>query len=94
MLSKLTRALHRLKQPDTPPDSLWGNGRDIAYLGSLFTEKQTEILWKRFGILDEKLKSSNPEDHPGFQRSMSQYDSDNMPADFEIADFITSWDNT
>ena len=93
MLSKLSRALDQLKHTDTPPDSLWGNGRDIVYLGSHFTTEQTEILWKRFSVLDEKLKHSDQEDHPGFQRSMSQYDSDNMPADFEVTDFINSWNS-
>jgi hypothetical protein len=94
MLSKLSRALYRLKHTDTPPASLWGNGRDMVYLGTHFTPEQTEILWKRFGTLNQKLKNSDQEDHPGFQRSMSKYDSDNMPTDFEVADFIASWDNT
>ena len=93
MLSKLSRALYRLKHTDTPPASLWGNGRDMVYLGTHFTPEQTEILWKRFGTLNQKLKNSDQEDHPGFQRSMSKYDSDNMPTDFEVADFIASWDN-
>lgn len=93
MLSKLGWALYRLKYTDTPPDSLWGNGRDIVYLGTHFTPEQTETLWKRFGTLDEKLKRSDQEDHPGFQRAVSQYESDNMPADFGVADFIASWDN-
>ena len=39
MLSKLSRALYRLKHTDTPPDSLWGTGRDIVYLGSHFTDR-------------------------------------------------------
>ena len=94
MLSKLSRALYRLKHTDTPPASLWGNGRDMVYLGTHFTPEQTEILWKRFGTLNQKLKNSDQENHPGFQRSMSKYDSDNMPTDFEVADFIASWDNT
>ena len=93
MLSKLSRALHRLKHTDTPPDSLWGTGRDIVYLGSHFSVEQTEILWKRFDTLDQKLKHSDQADHPGFQRSLSPYDSDNMPTDFEVVDFINSWIN-
>ncbi len=93
MLSKLSRALYRLKHTDTSPNSLWGNGRDILYLGTRFTPEQTEGLWNRFGALDKKLKTSDTEDHPGFQRSISPYDSDNMPVDFEVADFIVSWDN-
>ena len=94
MLSKLAGKLYKLKHTDADPASLWGNGRDIVYLGSHFTEPQAEGLWRRFHTLDEKLKLPHKERRPGFQGRSSQYNPNDMPADFEVEDFIASWDNT
>ena len=92
MLSKLAGNLYKLKHTTANPASLWGNGRDITYLGNRFTAQQVAELWQRFHPLDEKLNLSEERHHPGFQRR-SEYNSNDMPADFEIEDFIASWEN-
>ncbi|MBI1924624.1 phytanoyl-CoA dioxygenase family protein [Candidatus Poribacteria bacterium] len=93
MLSKLAGKLYQLKHTTAHPASLWGNGRDITYLGSRFTQQQAAELWQRFQLLDEKLKLPEEKHHPGFQRA-SGYHPNDMPADVEVEDFIASWENS
>ena len=90
MLSKLSDKLYRLKHTNANPASLWGNGRDITYLGNHFTSEQAAELWRRFQPLDEKLKLPEETHQPGFQR-VSEYNPNDMPTDFSVEDFITSW---
>ncbi len=92
MLSKLAGNLYKLKHTTANPASLWGNGRDITYLGNRFTAQQVAELWQRFHPLDEKLKLSEGRHHPGFQRR-SEYNPNDMPTDFGVEDFIASWEN-
>ena len=80
-----------LKHTTENPASLWGNGRDITYLGNHFTPEQAAELWRRFQSLDEKLKLPEETRQPGFQR-MSAYDPNDMPMDYSVEDFIRSWD--
>ena len=94
MLSKLASKLYKLKHTSITPALLWGNGRDIVYLGSHFTASQADELWQRFHTLDEKLKFQDERRAPGFQGRQSEYNPNDMPADFEVEDFIASWDNT
>ena len=91
MLSKLANKLYELKRTTANPVTLWGNGRDITYLGNHFTPEQTAELWRRFQPLDEKLKLPEETHQPGFQR-MSAYNPNDMPTDFSVEDFITSWE--
>ena len=91
MLSKLADKLYRLKHTTANPASLWGNGRDITYLGNHFTSEQAAELWRRFQPLDEKLKLPEEIHQPGFQR-VSEYNPNDMPTDFSVEDFITSWE--
>ena len=91
MLSKLAGKLYNLKRTTANPATLWGNGRDIIYLGNHFTPEQTAELWQRFQALDEKLKLPEETYQPGFQRS-SDYNSNDMPTDFSVEDFMTSWE--
>ena len=92
MLSKLAGKLYNLKHTTANPASLWGNGRDIIYLGNHFTPEQASDLWQRFQLLDEKLKLPEETHQPGFQR-MSDYNPNDMPTDFSVEDFINSWAN-
>ena len=91
MLSKLADKLYKLKRTTANPASLWGNGRDIAYLGNQFTHEQTAKLWQRFQPLDAKLKLPEETHQPGFQRT-SEYNPNDMPTDFSVEDFISSWE--
>ena len=91
MLSKLAGKLYNLKHTTANPASLWGNGRDIIYLGNHFTPEHASELWRRFQPLDEKLKLPEETYQPGFQR-MSDYNPNDMPTDFGVEDFINSWE--
>ena len=91
MLSKLANKLYQLKHTTAAPASLWGNGRDLIYLGNHFTPEQTVKLWRRFQPLDEKLKLPEDTYQPGFQRT-SEYNPNDMPTDFSIEDFISNWE--
>jgi hypothetical protein len=91
MLSKLARRVYHLKHTNASPASLWGNGRDIVYLGSHFTPQQATDLWERFRTLDEKLKIPDEQRHPGFQGRESAYNPNDMPEAFEVEDFIAGW---
>lgn len=93
MLSKLAVKLYKFKHSKDNPSSLWGNGRDLMYLAGHFNDQQIEILWQRFNELDQKLKSSSTENYPGFQRT-SDYNAIDMPLNFEIDDFVASWENS
>ena len=90
MLSKLAGKLYSLKHTTANPATLWGNGRDIIYLGNRFTLGQVTELWRRFQPLDEKLKLPKETYQPGFQR-MSDYNPNDMPADFSVEDFIKTF---
>ena len=91
MLSKLAGKLYSLKHTSVTSASLWGNGRDITYLGNHFTPEQVTELWQRFQPLDEKLKLPKEAYQPGFQRT-SDYNPNDMPTDFSVKDFIKSWE--
>ena len=91
MLSKLANKLYQLKHTTATPASLWGNGRDLIYLGNHFTPEQTVKLWRQFQPLDEKLKLPEETYQPGFQRT-SEYNPNDMPTDFSVEDFISSWE--
>lgn len=91
MLSKLAGKLYTLKHTTANPASLWGNGRDIIYLGNHFTPEQATELWRRFQSLDENLKLPEETYQPGFQRR-SDYNPNDMPVDFSVEDFISSWE--
>lgn len=90
MLSKLAGKLYNLKHTTANPAALWGNSRDIIYLGNHFTPEQASELWRRFQPLDEKLKLPKETYQPGFQR-LSDYNPNDMPTDFSVEDFIHSW---
>ena len=91
MLSKLANKVYKLKWTDANPASLWGNGRDITYLGNHFTPEQAAEVRRQFQPLDEKLKLTEETRQPGFQRT-SGYNPNDMPIDFSVKDFITSWE--
>ena len=92
MLSKLAAKLYKHKYSNDNPSALWGNGRDLVYLAGHFNDQQTEILCQRFHELDQRLKPSSAEHYPGFQKT-SDYNAIDMPPNFEMDDFIDSWEN-
>ncbi len=101
LLTKLAYKVHRLNSPDValPPSAQAGA---IAWpLDSLevlkgvaerFTMSETDLLWRRFAVMDDRLKSDTDQYVPGFQTGPTKYIFNEMPANFEVEEFIASWD--
>lgn len=103
MLSKLAFMMRDFKQLDVenlPADerrkkmkaSWYGASVLFDNLDRRFSPSETDQLCERFEILDEKLKWPGERPAPGFQRGPSKYRCNEMPANFEVEDFIASWE--
>ena len=57
-----------------------------------FTKEEASLLWERFKPLDALLKTDEELYLPGFQSGPMHYYFNEMPADFDVADFIETWD--
>ncbi len=101
LLSKAARHIHLLKHPnlnDVPEDSRrramrptpttlhWG-----PQFADRFSRPESETLWGRFQALDAMLQKDDEPFHPGFQSGPMGYISNEMPANFDLDDFITGW---
>ena len=72
-----------------------GYGGDITRsreIGNRLSPEQIETLWNRFAPLDAKLQSDTEQFLPGFQSAPMRYYFYEMPSDFNLEDFIASWD--
>lgn len=67
----------------------WSQDEDLA---PRFSASELDILWQRFAILDKKLQSDTEQYTPGFQSGRMKYFFNELPKDFEVEDFIASWD--
>ena len=56
------------------------------------TPQEWASLWERFVALDKRLKSDTEQFVPGFQSGPMSYCFEEMPANFDVEDFIASWD--
>jgi hypothetical protein len=91
MLNQVSLKLHRLKHTGAPASAVWGNGRDMTWLGSHFTADETELIRQRFAALDARLRLPEPVENPSFQRSNSAYLANQMPEDLTVEGFVASW---
>ena len=57
-----------------------------------FSMKEADVLWERFEKLDALLQADEEHLSPGFQGMPNRYHFNQMPADFNVEDFIVSWD--
>ncbi len=57
-----------------------------------FSTEEAEILWGRFKPLDAQLRGDETHFFPGFQSGPMRYYFNEMPSNFEVGDFIASWD--
>ena len=100
-LSKAAYHIHVLKHPDAdtvPPDvrrrasgphSITINwGPEFA---NRFSVEEADMLWGRFGVLDAKLQAAEEHFVPGFQSGPMRYFFNEKLVDFEVEDFIASW---
>ncbi|MYF97981.1 phytanoyl-CoA dioxygenase family protein [Candidatus Poribacteria bacterium] len=56
-----------------------------------FTREEAATLWERFKPLDALLKTDEEQFLPGFQSGPMRYYFNEMPSNYGVADFITSW---
>ena len=50
-----------------------------------------DLLWQRFAVLDDRLRSDQPQLLAGTQAQQTAYRVFEQPAGFEVEDFIASW---
>ena len=102
LLSKLAYKIRKIKRPDivSLPRSeraraLREHSTSLHLLEDIavrFTSEEAETLWGRFATLDAKLLSETEQYVPGFQSGPMRYFFNEMPSNFDVEDFIASWD--
>ena len=90
VLSKIAYTIRKYKDSDSDD---WQNTNAVKELGSRFTVHELNQLWDRFGTLDKELKADTEQYESLFQNPAMMYHFYEMPANFEVEDFIKSWDN-
>ena len=88
VLSKIAYMIRKYKDPDAEESA---NGPCIQRMADRFTLDELEQLWERFTVLDRKLQSDTEQYEPLFQSGPMKYFFYDMPQDFGLDDFISSW---
>ena len=101
LLSKLAARIGTLKRPEVAGlparERASAVGEQTFSIGNLdalagrFTAAEAELLIRRFASLDAKLQTKTEQFVPGFQSGPTRYRFEDMPSDFEVDDFIASW---
>ena len=101
LLSKLAARIGTLKRPEVAglparerASAVGEQTFSISNLDALarrFTAAEAELLIRRFASLDAKLQTKTEQFVPGFQSGPTRYRFEDMPSDFEVDDFIASW---
>ncbi len=69
------------------------NASDFNELAGRFSREEVNGLCEGFEKLDEKLKLEEEQVWHASQDIRTHYDLNNMPVDFEVEDFIASWNS-
>mgnify|MGYP001372046286 CR=1 FL=1 len=56
-----------------------------------FTMAESDLLWQRFEILDEKLQAMEPYFMPGYQSGPMRYYFEDMVDPYGVEDFTADW---
>jgi len=94
LLSKIVFKMRLHHHPEMHAGGSSRYGGDISQdkdLVSCFSREEIDTLWQRFATLDAKLQSAVEQYTPGFQAQRMHYFFEEMPADFDVEDFIASW---
>ena len=89
----VSKVAHKMRFASHPARAAFGS--DISQdrdLKPRFSPAEIETLWERFRPLDEAIKSHKEEFIPGFQSGPMHYSFEEMPANFDVEDFIASWE--
>ena len=100
-LCKAVMHIRCTKYPDLPnvPEDLRNRGTRPhpttlnwgPQFADRFTLAEADALWERFESLDAALQKDEEQFSPGFQSGPMRYSFNEMPADFNLGDFIASW---
>ena len=100
-LSKLVQKTRTLKQPDVASLSLEERVDAISehrlnfYLFEDFSHRfsleEADLLWVRFGTLYGKIQEEIERSVPSLESRQDRYMLTDMPANFDVEDFIASW---
>ena len=74
------------------PTNYGGDLKKYQEIAQHFSSNELETLWGRFAPLDTKLQSDTEQYVPGFQSGPMKYYFNKMPSNFDIEDFVASWD--
>ena len=88
VLSKIAYLIREYKNSDAEESA---DSPCFQRMADRFTPDELEQLWGRFGVLDRKLQSDTEQYEPLFQSGPMKYLFFEMPEDFGVDDFITSW---
>lgn len=89
----LSKVAYKIRFGSHPARAHYGG--DISQDGDLaprFSPAEIETLWERFATLDARLQSHEEQYTPGFQSGPMRYFFEEMPGDFDVEDFIASWE--
>ena len=89
VLSKIAYGIRKYKDSDSDD---WQYTRAVKDLGARFTAVELDRLWDRFETLDDALKADTEQYESLFQNAAMMYHFYEMPANFDVPDFIASWD--
>jgi hypothetical protein len=89
----LSKVAYKMQFASHPARAAFGSdiSQDID-LAPRFSPAELETLWKRFSTLDEAIQSHKEEYIPGFQSGPMRYSFEEMPTNFDVEDFIASWE--
>ena len=100
-LSKIAKRIYDCKGPDF--DKLPQETRDSTVrshpitlqwglpLVDRFSFEEARSLWDRFKPVDDRIQSGVEAAAPGYENRPSRYHFNEMPTDFSVQDFTTSW---
>ena len=102
LLSKLARKIGTLKRPEVAGlpehqrgeavgEYAWGSFSTFDDLAQRFTAAEAALLGRRFATLDAKLQTATEQFRPGTSSNPTRYARDEMPDDFDVDEFIASW---
>ena len=88
VLSKIAAAIRKYKDSDSDD---WQNSDAVKDLGARFTADELDRLWDRFAALEDLLTADTEQYESLFQNQAMIYYFYEMPANFDVEDFIASW---
>ena len=90
VLSKIAAMIRKYKDSDSDDGQYTQAVKD---LGARFTAAELDQLWDRFAELEEELTAETEQYESLFQNQAMKYYFYEMPENFDVEDFIISWES-